>query len=72
MQSFVVGPKFKGIKMLPPGPHLVYYNASAAGSSADFAPTVSFYVHIAPGQVLVWRWIAREELLLPIPDRDEV
>jgi A1 cistron-splicing factor AAR2 len=25
LQMFSVGPKFKGMKMVPPGPHFVYY-----------------------------------------------
>ena len=70
MQSFTVGPQFKGVKMLPPGPHLISYNAS--GSSSDFAPTISFYAHLAPRQVLVRRWDAAEEMLLPLQDPDEV
>ncbi|KAJ0954436.1 putative A1 cistron-splicing factor, AAR2 [Helianthus annuus] len=28
MQIFSVGPNFKGIKMIPPGPHFVYYSSS--------------------------------------------
>ncbi|XP_042509113.1 uncharacterized protein LOC122084739 [Macadamia integrifolia] len=27
-QMFSVGPVFKGIKMIPPGPHFVYYSSS--------------------------------------------
>ena len=70
LQSFTVGAQFKGVKMLPPGPHLVAYNASSSGG--DFAPTVSFFAHLAPRQVLVRRWHAGDELLLPLPDADEV
>lgn len=28
LQMFSVGPAFKGIKMIPPGPHFVYYSSS--------------------------------------------
>ena len=71
MQSFTVGPRFKGVKMLPPGPHLVSYNSSS-GNGSDFAPTIAFYAHLAPRQVLVRRWDAAEEMLLPLQDPDEV
>ena len=69
MQSFVVGPKFKGVKMLPPGTHLVSYNA--ASRTGDFAPTTSFFVHLAPSQVFIRRWNVEQELLLDVPP-DEV
>ena len=29
LQVFSVGPKFKGMKMVPPGPHFVYYCSSS-------------------------------------------
>ncbi|KDP34453.1 hypothetical protein JCGZ_11924 [Jatropha curcas] len=28
-QLFTVGPAFKGIKMIPPGPHFVFYSSSS-------------------------------------------
>ena len=65
LQSFVVGPKFKGVKMLPPGPHMISYNA--ASRTGDFAPTTSFFVHLDPTQVYVREWDAKQELLLDIP-----
>ena len=72
LQVFIVGPKFQGVKMLPPGPHMVSYNATGAGGGGDFAPTVSFFAHLAAQQVVVRRWDAAEELLLPLQDSDEV
>ena len=68
-QSFVVGPKFKGVKMLPPGTHMVSYNA--ASRTGDFAPTSSFFVHLAPSQVYVRKWSTEQELLFELP-ADEV
>ncbi|KAK9826103.1 hypothetical protein WJX81_003949 [Elliptochloris bilobata] len=61
-QSFVVGPKFCGVKMLPPGPHMISYNAASSGG-AELAPTTSFFVHAPARSVLVRRWDARAELL---------
>ncbi|KAK9829455.1 hypothetical protein WJX72_005966 [[Myrmecia] bisecta] len=69
-QSFVVGPKFKGVKMLPPGAHLVSYNA--ASKQGEFAPTTSFFVVLRPQAVVVRRWNTESELLDPMPDEDEV
>lgn len=69
LQSFVTGPKFMGVKMLPPGTHLVSYNA--ASRTGDFSPTTSFFVHLAPGEVYIRRWNHEQELLEDI-SADEV
>lgn len=55
--------------MLPPGPHMVSYNA--ASRTGDFAPTVSFFTHLETSQVLTRRWDAEQELLIDVPS-DEV
>ncbi len=72
----MVGPRFKGVKMLPPGPHFVSCNATRHGGSggggADFAPTVGFFAHVPPRSVVVRRWDPHEELLMPIEDNEEV
>ena len=78
-QAYVVGPNFKGAKMVPPGAHFVSSNAvssgqsaAAAGGGSDVAPTASFFAELALRQVLVRRWDSQEELLLPLEDVDEV
>ena len=48
-QTFLVGPKFKGVKMVPPGTHLISY--SAASGQGDFGPTTAFFLPIKSGQV---------------------
>ena len=65
-----MGPKFCGVKMLPPGPHLVSYNA-ASGGGAELAPTTSFFVHAPARSVIVRRWDAGAELLAEL-EEDEV
>lgn len=47
-QAFLVGPKFKGVKMLPPGPHFVACHA--IGRQGEFIPTVGFFVCLEPRQ----------------------
>ena len=78
-QAYVVGPNFKGAKMVPPGAHFVSSNAvssgrsaAAAGGGSDVAPTASFFAELALRQVLVRRWDSQEELLLPLEDVNEV
>ena len=78
IQVYVVGPNFKGVKMVPPGAHFVSSNAVSSNSSAttgagsDVAPTVSFFVDVALRQVVIRRWDRLEELLLQLDDSDEV
>ena len=74
----MVGPDFKGVKMIPPGVHFVSSNAVSSSSrgtprgSSDVAPTVSAFLEIALRQVVIRRWNKQEELLLPLEDIDEV
>ena len=71
LQSFVVGPKFKGVKMLPPGTHMVSYNA--ASRTGEFAPATSFFVHLGLSEVYVRKWSVEQELLLDVePDEVEL
>ena len=56
--------------MLPPGPHFV--SCCPAGREGDVAPPTSTFLHLAPQQVVVLRWSAQQELLLPLEDEDEV
>ena len=78
LQAYVVGPDFKGVKMIPPGVHFVSSNAVSSSSrgatqgSPDVAPTVSTFVDVALRQVAIRRWSQQEELLLPLDDADEV
>ncbi|GAQ89890.1 hypothetical protein KFL_005740010 [Klebsormidium nitens] len=69
-QMFVTGPRFKGVKMLPPGPHFVYY--SAAGKHGGAAPVIGFFVVLKQGQVVVRQWDAPEERLAALTDEDQV
>ena len=71
LQSFTVGPKFRGVKMLPPGLHHVAFSAPATQGPA-FAPTASFFFLAASHGVAVRRWDPATELLLELPDPDEV
>lgn len=68
-QSFVVGPKFCGVKMLPPGSHLVSYNAASSGG-AELAPTTSFFVHAPARSVVTRRWDAGAELLAELEEEE--
>lgn len=69
-QMFTVGPAFKGIKMIPPGPHFVYYSSSSKDGK-QFSPIVGFFVDAAPSEVIVRKWNQQEERLVKVPEDEE-
>jgi hypothetical protein len=69
-QVFVVGPRFKGLKMLPPGVHFLSYQA--AGRDGRVSPAVSTFLALKPRDVVVRRWDAAQEGLVALADEDEV
>lgn len=69
-QMFVVGPKFMGLKMIPPGTHFVYYCAVSRDGS-ERAPIIGFFTHFEPQQVIVRKWDIQEERLIPLEDESE-
>eukprot|EP00878_Enallax_costatus_P021228 GHUV01022468.1.p1 GENE.GHUV01022468.1~~GHUV01022468.1.p1 ORF type:complete len:165 (+),score=24.58 GHUV01022468.1:623-1117(+) len=68
-QVFLTGPRFKGIKMIPPGTHFVSYQA--LGKDGSLGPPVSTLVSLTSKQVLVRRWDPATEGLVPLGDEDE-
>lgn len=55
-QVFETGTKFKGVKLLRPGVHFVYYSARNVNYQADSAPRTGFFLVLHSGEVAVWRW----------------
>lgn len=68
-QVMSVGPKFKGIKMLPPGTHFLSF--TVPGRQGGFSACSGFFLHLALKQVLVKRYNPAEEALEDLPE-DEV
>lgn len=61
MKSWTSGHKFKGIKMIPPGYHFIYYNA--VNKHGDVAPRLGFFHNFQSQEILVKIWNSeREEL----------
>lgn len=57
--SWTVGNKFKGVKMIPPGVHFVYY--SAVGLDRQVAPRTGFMHNFHEREVLVKVWDKQAE-----------
>ncbi|KAM4087763.1 hypothetical protein ACB094_07G020500 [Castanea mollissima] len=57
-QMFSVGPAFKGIKMIPPASHFLYYTSSTCNfiilvahrDGKDFSPIIGFFIDAAPSE----------------------
>ncbi|CAA0830040.1 AAR2 protein family [Striga hermonthica] len=61
------GPNFKGIKMIPPGIHFIYYSSSNREGS-EFSPVVGFFVNAEASQVIVRTWDQKEERFIKLSD----
>ncbi|KAK4564928.1 hypothetical protein RGQ29_006822 [Quercus rubra] len=69
-QMFSVGPAFKGIKMIPPASHFLYYSSSTRDGK-DFSPIIGFFIHAAPSEVIVRRWDQLQERLVKVSEEEE-
>ncbi|KAL6225824.1 hypothetical protein ACLB2K_004673 [Fragaria x ananassa] len=69
-QVVSVGPSFKGIKMIPPGPHFVSYS-SPTRDAKDFSPVTGFFIFSGPSEVIVRKWDGQEERLVKLPQDEE-
>lgn len=67
---FSVGPVFKGIKMIPHGPHFVYYSSSNRDGS-KFSPIVGFFIDTCPSEVIVRKWDQQDERLVKLSEEEE-
>ncbi|KAL6555502.1 hypothetical protein OROHE_007174 [Orobanche hederae] len=69
-QMYSSGPNFKGIKMIPPGIHFVYYSSSNRKDS-EFSPFVGFFIDAKASQVIVRKWDQKEERFVKLSDDEE-
>ncbi|KAH9603570.1 hypothetical protein KSS87_007118 [Heliosperma pusillum] len=69
-QVFSAGPIFKGINIIPPGLHYVFYTASTRDGN-EFSPVIGFFLHTSPSQVIVRKWDLQQERLLKVPEEEE-
>ncbi|KAL9427752.1 hypothetical protein AB3S75_029852 [Citrus x aurantiifolia] len=69
-QMFSVGPSFKGIKMIPPGVHFVFYSSSSRDGK-EFSPIIGFFIDAGPSEVIVRKWDQQEERLVKVSEEEE-
>lgn len=59
MKTWTTGEKFKGVKMIPPGIHFVYF--SATNNHGDVAPRVGFMHDFKRSEFVVKKWDSENE-----------
>lgn len=64
--SWTVGPKFRGLKMIPPGLHFIFF--SSVSKEGTVAPRVGFFHHFQSGEVSVWDYKKEVEMLVEGPE----
>ncbi|KAJ9577463.1 hypothetical protein L9F63_005964 [Diploptera punctata] len=71
MKSWNTGDNFKGVKMIPPGLHYVYY--SAVNKEGDSAPRVGFVHNFKKLEMVVMKWDhASEDISTEVISEEEV
>ncbi|XP_057651976.1 protein AAR2 homolog [Diorhabda carinulata] len=66
MKSWNTGEKFRGVKMIPPGIHYIFF--SSVSNTGDVAPRIGFFKTFRKSEVLVKKWdkvnecISKEEV----------
>ncbi|KAL1021589.1 hypothetical protein UPYG_G00015250 [Umbra pygmaea] len=57
-----VGPRFRGVKMIPPGLHFLHYSSfSAVGSGGTTGPRTGLFLTLKPREILMANWDPKEE-----------
>lgn len=54
MKSWNTGEKFRGVKMIPPGLHYIFY--SAVSDTGDTAPRTGFFHNFKKSEVIAKKW----------------
>lgn len=67
--SWTVGPKFRGVKMIPPGIHFIYY--SSRSPTGDTAPRTGFFYDFKQRELLIKKWDKYNEDVLPDDETTE-
>ncbi|XP_029773984.1 protein AAR2 homolog isoform X2 [Suricata suricatta] len=70
--SWEVGPKFRGVKMIPPGIHFFHYSSVDKANPREVGPRMGFFLSLQQRGLMVLRWNAiREEVdLSPAPEAE--
>lgn len=69
--SWNVGPRFKGVKMIPPGLHFIYY--SAVNRTGQTSPRTGLFLYTSRRDIMVLKWsTATEDLMEKATNEEEI
>ncbi|MCI4387104.1 hypothetical protein PGIGA_G00070310 [Pangasianodon gigas] len=61
-KTWGVGPRFRGVKMIPPGIHFLHYSpANAKSQGGELGPKRGVFLSLKPREVLLAHWDKNEE-----------
>ncbi|CAG5134956.1 unnamed protein product [Candidula unifasciata] len=63
--SWIVGPNFKGVKMIPPGIHFISF--SSKDKDDQLGPRTGFFCNFTPKEIVVRRWDVKMEAVSDQP-----
>ncbi|XP_015736759.1 protein AAR2 homolog isoform X1 [Coturnix japonica] len=69
--SWTVGPRFRGVKMVPPGVHFVHCSAARSAGGTETGPRAGLFLCLRPRQVRALRWEPGSEELRDAPGEEE-
>lgn len=72
LKSWNTGEKFRGVKMIPPGLHYVFY--SSVGTFGDTAPRCGFFHYFKKGELIARKWdkVSDSVSFEPVPQAEVV
>ncbi|KAM4563631.1 protein AAR2 homolog [Odontesthes bonariensis] len=61
-KSWQVGPRFRGVKMIPPGLHFLHYcSVNSPSSGGQAGPKKGLFLSLKPKEILLANWDPKEE-----------
>ncbi|KAJ1558210.1 a1-alpha2 repression, partial [Nowakowskiella sp. JEL0078] len=68
--SWLVGEKFKGLKLIPPGPHVLYIRPVASLESSMGDDTIFMYFNFKPKDIIVKKWDTSKRSIVDIEEEE--
>ncbi|KAM8946156.1 protein AAR2 homolog [Pelodytes ibericus] len=69
--SWQVGPRFRGVKMIPPGVHFIHYSMTRKdGARSETGPRTGMFLHLEQKDIRLLNWNALDEEMIPAPQEE--
>ncbi|OCT57762.1 AAR2 splicing factor L homeolog isoform X1 [Xenopus laevis] len=69
--SWQVGPRFRGVKMVPPGVHFMHYNVVGKGGGlGEMSPRSSMFLYLQQRELRLFHWNPQEEEMVVAPHEE--